>query len=196
MSAANFARYFPWRGTADDPLGTVDLGIVRLDDPAAADDVAAKLQAALPGDVTVWTKDGLIEREIDFWRASTPIGYIFAVGTIMGFVVGIVICYQTIYTDISNHMPEFATLKAMGYRSRYFFAIVLRQSLYLAALGFVPGLIVSFICYQILAAATGLLLDLNLLRAASVLLLTIAMCLASGMLAIRKLLAADPAELF
>jgi putative ABC transport system permease protein len=195
-SATNFARYFPWRGTTDDPLGTVDLGIVRLDDPTTAEDVRAKLQEALPSDVAVWTKEGLIEREVDFWRASTPIGYIFAVGTIMGFVVGIVICYQTIYTDISNHMPEFATLKAMGYRTGYFFAVVLRQSLYLAVLGFVPGLTVSFVSYQTLAAATGLLLDLNLVRASSVLLLTMAMCLASGMLAIRKLLAADPAELF
>ena len=138
----------------------------------------------------------MIERERNFWRHSTPIGYIFLVGTVIGFLVGMVICYQIINADIADHMPEFATLKAMGYRNRYFVGFVLMESVYLSLLSFVPGMLVSLGLYEALARSTGLLMILNVPRAASVLLLTLAMCIASGCLAMRKVLAADPAELF
>ena len=45
---------------------------------------------------------------------------IFRVGMIMGFVVGILICYQVLYNDIADHMAEFATLDGHGLRSALF----------------------------------------------------------------------------
>jgi putative ABC transport system permease protein len=195
MSAANFARYFP-DPAGGDRLDAVTLGVVRMEPGADARQVLPQLQAALPDDVAVYSKDDFIARELAFWRASTPIGYIFTVGTIMGFVVGVVICYQIIYADVAGHLREFATLKAMGYPHRYFVGVVLRQSLYLSVLGFIPGLLASLALYHILASSTGLLLILNFQRAAIVLLLTLAMCATSGALATRKLWSADPAELF
>jgi putative ABC transport system permease protein len=195
MSAANFARYFPSR-TGRDPLDAVTLGLVRVDPYEDVSVVQERLIAALPDDVAVFTKPQFIAQEMAFWRRSTPIGYIFAVGTIMGFFVGIVICYQVIYADVAKHLREFATLKAMGYRNRYFVGLVLRQSLYLSLLGFVPGLLASMVLYAALANYTGLLLILTAKRALLVLLLTIAMCAISGTLAMRKLWSADPAELF
>lgn len=194
MSAANFARYFPARG--GDPLDAVTLGLIRVERDANVETVVERLVAALPDDVAVYTKQQFIGREMAFWRRSTPIGYIFAVGTIMGFFVGVVICYQVIYADIAGHMREFATLKAMGYRSRYFVGVVLRQALYLSLLGFAPGLLASLLLYAVLAHYTGLLLMLTAPRAALVLLLTVAMCSLSAALAMRKLWSADPAELF
>jgi len=107
-----------------------------------------------------------------------------------------VICYQIIYADVAGHLREFATLKAMGYPHRYFVGVVLRQSLYLSVLGFIPGLLASLIFYEALANYTGLLLILSGRRAAAVLLLTVIMCATSGALAMRKLWSADPAELF
>jgi putative ABC transport system permease protein len=195
MSAANFSRYFPKRGGSD-PLDAVTLGLVRVTPGESLSAVQARLAVALPNDVAVFTKAEFIAREMAFWRRSTPIGYIFAVGTIMGFFVGVVICYQVIYADVAGHLREFATLKAMGYPQRYFVALVLRQSLYLSLFGFIPGLIVSFVLYAALAEYTGLLLILSARRALLVLLLTVAMCAISGTLAMRKLWSADPAELF
>jgi putative ABC transport system permease protein len=195
MSAANFARYFPSR-TGRDPLDAVSLGLIRVAPGEDVEVVRQRLIAALPDDVSVYTKSQFIAQEMAFWRRSTPIGYIFAVGTIMGFFVGVVICYQVIYADVAKHLREFATLKAMGYRDRYFVGLVLRQSLYLSLLGFVPGLIASLILYAALANYTGLLLVLTTKRALVVLLLTVAMCAISGTLAMRKLWSADPAELF
>ncbi|OHB76778.1 MAG: hypothetical protein A2W31_12565 [Planctomycetes bacterium RBG_16_64_10] len=196
MSAANFAQYFPIRAPGQDPLALVDLGIVQLQTPQAADGVRQQLEEILPDDVRVYTKQEFIDREIGFWRTSTPIGFIFRAGTFMGFVVGMIICYQIIFSSIVDHEAEFATLKAMGYPDRYFITLVLQTSLYLSVFSYLPGLLLSLWLYQLLSANTGLLMMLSIPRAAWVLLLTLTMCIISGCLAMRRVLAADPADLF
>jgi putative ABC transport system permease protein len=196
MTASNFARYFPYRAAGDDPLRLVDLAIVRLEPGASVDRVLSELSQSLPSDVEVMTKEQLIEREKKFWKENAPLGYIFMVGAVMGFVVGVVICYQIVYADITDHMREFATLKAIGYSSRYFLALVLEQCFYLSLLGFLPGLVVSYIAYRSLAVYTGLTMHLSPGLALTVLLATAGMCTLSGLLAVSKLLATDPADLF
>src|SRR5205823_9807523 len=118
------------------------------------------------------------------------------VGAVMGFVVGVVICYQIVYADIADHMREFATLKAIGYGRRYFLGLILRQCVYLAVLGFLPGLAITYVSYRVLAVVTGLTMDLTLPLALSVLAATAVMCVLSGFFAVTKLFAADPADLF
>jgi putative ABC transport system permease protein len=196
MSAANFARYFPHRAAGGDPLSVVDLGIVRLRAGSDVHAVRGRLEAMLPDDVCVWTKEEFIAREIEFWRKNTPIGFIFRAGTLMGFVVGMIICYQIIFSSIADHEAEYATLKAMGYRDRYFVGLVLKTSLYLSVFSYLPGLLLSIWLYRRLAASTGLLMILDVPRAIHVLGLTLGMCVISGCLAIRKVLATDPADLF
>src|SRR6185369_10337185 len=110
MTAPNFARFFAFRAGGDDPLKLVDVGIVRLEPGASVEAVMAQLRRSLPDDIEPLTKDRLIHREMSFWRKNAPLGYIFMVGATMGFVVGIVICYQIVYADITDHMREFATL--------------------------------------------------------------------------------------
>ncbi|MEQ8785919.1 MAG: ABC transporter permease DevC [Pirellulaceae bacterium] len=196
MSTKNFTRYFPYRAGNDDPLSIVDFGLVQLDDNADPQVVKARLRQILPTDVAVYTKQEFIQLETSFWEQSTPIGYIFTVGTVMGFVVGVIICYQIIYSNVADYLAEFATLKAMGYSDRYFIVVVLSMSFYLSLLGFVPGWFLSWLLYQVLAEATGLLMLMSPLMVATVYGLTLLMCVVSGGLAMRKLLGADPAELF
>lgn len=196
MGSANFAKFFASRAPSGDALEVVDLGVVQLENGADPREVKQRLALELPSDVAVYTKAEMIDRERDFWSNSTPVGYIFLLGTVIGFLVGVIICYQIIHSDIADHMPEFATLNAMGYRNQYFITFVLMESVYLSLLSFVPGAFVSYALYEVLARSTGLLLILNVQRAATVLLLTLAMCIASGCLAMRKVVAADPAELF
>ncbi len=196
MGAANFAQHFPYRALGRDPLSKVDLGLVQLEDSQDVDEVVERLQKELPRDVRIASKKEFISKETLFWRISTPVGFIFTMGTLMGFVVGVIICYQIIYGEISDRLAELATLKAIGYRNRFFIKLVLQQAFFLSLLGFVPGLLVSRILYSRLSASTGLLMDLSVARAGWVLLITLAMCTISGCLAMRKVLAADPAELF
>ncbi|MEM6978932.1 MAG: FtsX-like permease family protein, partial [Planctomycetota bacterium] len=144
----------------------------------------------------VLTSDQLKRRESAFWSSQTPVGIIFSIGVVMGFAVGVIICYQILFTSLQDAMSEFATLKAMGYPNRFFISLVVRQSLYLSLFGFIPAVVISYGLFGYLEWLSGLPMRLTLGRMASVLGLTSAMCLVSGLLAMRKLLHADPASLF
>jgi len=196
MSARNFQRYFPMRGGSASTLDDVDLGLIKIAAGQEPRDIRQRLQAALPRDVDVLTKAEMIGEERRFWQRSTPVGIVFGMGTVMGFIVGVIICYQVLFSQLADFMPEFATLKAMGYPFRYFLGVVIQQALLLAILGFIPGLLLSALLYQGIGAWTGLLMRLTVGRSLVVLLLTVLMCVASGFLAIRKVRSADPAELF
>lgn len=198
MSEQNFARFFPLRGGGNDPLSVVDIGIVQVKPGAALslENLKTQLKQELPGDVNVFTKQEFIDRERHFWSVSTPVGYIFLVGTVIGFVVGVIICYQIIHADIAEHLPEFATLKAMGYSTFYFVWLVIGEGLYLSLIGFIPGAFLSYCLYMLLAYRTGLLMEFRPDVSGIVLLSTIVMCVSSGVFALRKLLLTDPASLF
>lgn len=202
MSARSFQGYFAYRGldrqaSGGDPLSIVDLGLIRAAAGVDPETLRQRVQAALPREsVKVMTKQEFIAREIDFWSDSTPIGIIFKIGAAMGFFVGIIICYQILATDISDHIHELATLKAMGYSDNYFRSLVLAESLILSILGFIPGLLLSLVLFEINAQVTGLIMLMTIPRAALVLGLTLLMCLISGLIAMRKLIQADPASLF
>ena len=196
MSERMLPTFFPWRGRAGNPLDVIDIGLLQAQDGADLFELRDRIQALAPKQIQVYLTQDLIRQELLFWSRSTPIGIIFGIGTIMGLVVGAIICYQIQFTDISEHMPEFATLKAMGYRPRYFWSLILCQSLYLACLGFVPGVLVSWGLYWLLAEASGLIMRMTCERIGFVWALTVVMCVVSGVLAIRKLFRADPASLF
>ena len=84
----------------------------------------------------------------------------------------------------------------MGYGDPYFTTVVLHEALLLALLGFVPGLLASLLLDAGLVWGTGLLMEVTPGRAGLILALTVGMCTLSGGVAIRKLLSADPVELF
>jgi putative ABC transport system permease protein len=196
MSAATFFHVFPDKRAAERGPGRVELGIIKLLPASKPEDGVARLRQLLPPDVEVLTKQELREKEQAFLDSSTPIGYVFNLGTIMGFFVGAVICYQILFTDITNQLPQFATLRAIGYSDRTVALIVLQQAVGLSAISFVPGLIVSQILYALIATITGLPLEMSLARGAWVLCLTTFMCAVSGAIAARKAIALAPADLY
>jgi putative ABC transport system permease protein len=187
----NWLRLFPAR-----PRDEIQLGLVYLDDPNQADNIRDKLKEYLPKDVLVMTRADFVERETSYWNSATPIGYIFAFGAIMGLVVGAIIVYQILFADVSEHLREYATLRAIGYKSRFVSGIVLQQAAILAVLGFIPGVLAVHWLYGKAAAATNLPLYLTFDRALTVFLLTLAMCALSGLLAMRKVQKLDPADVF
>ena len=191
VSDLTFLRLFPNRSISE-----VSVGLVKLKSGVAPQQMAAKLQASLPDDVKVMTLAEFVEFEKNYWANTTPIGFIFSLGTAIGFIVGLVIAYQILYTDVSDHLAEYATLKAMGFGDTYFLIVVLQEALILAVLGFVPGLAISLGLYKLAQNATLLPIVMTVHRAGLVLTLTVVMCTLSGAIALRKLRAADPAEIF
>jgi len=187
----NFMRLFPLR-----PRSEIHLGLIRLRDGFDPDTVRDAMDTYLPDDVLVMTKTQFVQREKDYWNRATPIGYIFAFGAIMGFVVGAIIVYQILFADVSEHLNEYATLRAIGYKNRFVSGIVLQQAAILAVLGYLPGLGVAWWLYGKAAGATNLPLYITQDRAVTVFVLTLAMCAISGLLAVRKVRRLDPAEVF
>lgn len=178
------------------PPGSIELGLIRLLPDADAETVAQRLQRQLPPDVTVFTKAGFEEFEKTYWRTSTAIGFIFTLGAAMGFVVGCVIVYQILSSDVSDHLPEYATLMAMGYPLPALLRVVGREGLLLAVLGYLPAYATGLGLYALVRSGTNLPVFMNLDRALVVLVMILVMCLASSALAMRRLADADPAEIF
>ncbi|HWA84896.1 MAG TPA: ABC transporter permease DevC [Opitutus sp.] len=176
--------------------GSISVGLIRLRPGADAAAVRDRLRALLPGDVRVLTMKEFIAAETDYWADRTPIGFVITASIFVGLIVGAVIVYQILYTDVTEHLPEYATLKAIGYDERFFQRMVLGQSLILTVAGYLPGVALSAIFYRVMAMATNLAPRVSVLNLALVFGLTATMCMAAGAFAIRRLERARPAEIF
>lgn len=180
---------------APTPRNLIEMVLVKAAPGTDRSALVASLQAALPRDVLVHTKEQLRAREVRYWTSGTPVSIVVGIGMMMGFLVGMAICYQVLYTEVADHLPEFATLKAMGYGNRFLAAVVLLEALSISLAAFLPGVLMGWGVYSLLAAVTGLLLRLTAARIGLVLGLTVLMCATAGLLALRAV-RADPAELF
>lgn len=186
----NFQRLF------NRELGEIDFGVLSIAQGADIKEVKAELEKTLPKDLRILTKEEFVGFERAYWEGATAIGFVFNFGAILGLVVGIIITYQVLYTDVVSHLPEYATLKAMGYTNNYLTRVVLEESIILSLLGFVPGLLVALGLYALASSGSGLPIEMTIGRAFLVFFLTVLMCFISGLLAMRKLKQADPADIF
>ena len=176
--------------------GLIDIGVVKLKPDADVNKVLAELRSLLPNDVKVMTRQDFAKAEVAFWNASTPVGYTFDLGVVIAFIVGAVIVYQILYSDVTDHLPEYATLKAMGFRDRYLLIVVFQESLILAVLGFIPATAMAWGIYEITHIATLLPMAMDAGRITFVFVLTAIMCSVSAAVAVRKIQTADPADIF
>ena len=188
---STFLKAFP-----DRLVNNIDLGLITLNDNYEPEAVRDRLVASLPGDIEVLTFAEFVKLEKDYWDLRTPIGFIFKIMVFMGFIVGIGITYQILYTNISNHLVAYATLKAIGFTDRYLLTAVFQQAFLLAILGFVPGIIVSLGLYNLATNVTHLPVNMDTNKTFNVFLSVIIMCSVSGTLAIQKLRSVDPADIF
>jgi putative ABC transport system permease protein len=191
LSDAGLCRAVPGQS-----MDRVSFGLVKLADGARPDEVAAALRRALPPDVDVLTRRQVLDGEINHWVWEMSIGVIFVVGVAVALVVGTAIVYQVLASDVTNHLPEYATLKAIGYGDGFLSRVVLGQAVALAVLGFLPGALGAVALYAVTAAWTRLPISMTASRLVFVLALAVAMCAASGLGALRKVRTADPADLF
>jgi putative ABC transport system permease protein len=190
-SDLNFFRIFIQR-----QKGFINLGLVQLHPGYNPEKVIRKLKNYLPPDIRVMSRTELMDFEKEYWNTTTPIGFVFTFGVILGTMVGIIIVYQILYSNVSEHLAEYATLKAMGYKHRYLLTVIFQEALILAILGYIPGFFITLVMYQTAQQATKLPIEMESTRALTVLILTILICFSSGAIAVRKLQEADPADIF
>ena len=178
-----------------DVLDEVSIGVISLERSANPQAVVERIKKNLSKDLKVLTQEELVQAEradVATWSEGKVLNF----GAMIGFIVGIIIVYQVIYTDVSEHLPEYATLKAMGYKDRDLSLVVLQESLILAIMGFIPGYLASFGIYYMMTNFIELPVSMNLGIALQVFALNIIMCTISGAIAIKKLRTADPADIF
>ncbi|MGL4463308.1 MAG: FtsX-like permease family protein [Planctomycetia bacterium] len=190
----NFLRWTTPPGLG--PSDAIDFALIVAAPGVSVEELRDRLEATLPDDLEVQTRDEWIAKEMGFWRTRTPIGLVFSLGVAVGVVVGAVMCYQVLYSDVNDHLPEFATLVALGYGPGYLVKVVLQEAWYLSLLSFPVGMAAAWAGNAWLAAQTGLPLGFTVGQIAIVFALTVGMCMAAGLLAVRRALSADPAELF
>ena len=174
----------------------VEYGVIKVQPGADVAAVQQALAAALSKEVRVFTKPQLIAFETTFQADLSSAGPIFWMGTLVGFVVGMLISYQVIYTDLVDQLPQYATLKGMGYGTGYLMRIVFEQAALSAIIAFVPAWLLCLLVYYVVGQLALLPLHMTLSLTLFSLALTLAMCLIAASLAIRRVLTADPAEVF
>ncbi|MBE9218128.1 ABC transporter permease DevC [Dolichospermum flos-aquae] len=191
VSSSTFFKIFPEHGANE-----VDIGLIHLQANVNPRTILATLSKSLPSDVIIMARQEFIDFEKSYWTLRTPIGFVFNLMVIMAFVVGVIVVYQILYSNISTHFVQFATLKAMGFRNKYLLNVVFQQALILAVLGYIPGFAISLGLYDLAKDATKLPIVMDSSKGLLVFTSVIFMCLTSGFFSTNKLRKVDPAEIF
>lgn len=181
---------------AGQPAEIVDLGLIRLAPGADVAVVRQQLASRLPPTALLLTPAEIQAREISYTTQHSPAGIVFGIGLIVGFAIGVIICYQILFNEVNDNLPQFATLKAMGHSPRFISGIVLHEALLMAVIGYIPGALLGAVIYRVLESTTQIQMFLTPGRLLLVFALTSGMCLIAGRLAIKKVHHTDPADLF
>lgn len=190
-SSLNFLRMFPSRS-----LSSLDMGLVKLKAGADAAKVLRELKPLVGSEVRLLSRQELVDDEVYFLRSTAPLDFIFGMGAAVGFFIGFVVVYQILYTEVTNHLPQFATLKAIGFTDGYLLKLVVCEAMILSILGYIPGFLMSIQLYKVATNEIQIPFAMTLARASGVFCLTLLMCGLSAAIAIRKAQTADPADVF
>lgn len=204
LSDRNFAKIFGGSGTGISDgrssrvsdLPGVEFGLIKVAPGTSVADVQRSLRHALPSNVIPLTKREFIDQENKYQAQFSGVGPVFGIGTLVGFAIGIMICYQILFEDVSNRRPQYATLKAMGYSDRDIIAVVLRQAAIYAFVGYVPALVLSASLFAVVGDIALLPMRITPWLLAMSFILTLVMCLLAGIAALRHVLRQHPAEVF
>lgn len=202
MSHDGFNRLSAERITSIEPSDQVSMILVTLRPGSSIAQASARIKerlARMDGRASTYkviTVDEAIAEERWHWYVRTPIGVIFAIGVALSVVVGGVICYMVLAADVIARLPEYATLKAIGYSNRYLVITLLGQASWLATLAFPPAVMAALVLYQLTSYFSGIEIYMTFPRLLFVGLLSLLMCSTAGWLALRKMTKAEPANLF
>ncbi len=154
-----------------------------------------RLESALPG-TRALTRAEMAQQTRDYWEKRTGVGFILGLGATVGFVVGMVVVSQILYSSVADHIKEYGTLKAMGASDWIIYRVITEQALWMAVLGYLPSMVLCIGLGTWTMAAKGIMILISPMTAAGVFLITVVMCVGSAMFAIQKVTKVDPAIVF
>jgi putative ABC transport system permease protein len=177
------------------PPGQTSFGLLKVQDGSVAATLDA-LKTRLPADVEPLSRSEILERETDHWVHQTSTGQLFAFGVLVAMAVATVVVYQVLSNDVREHLPEYATLKAMGYSAWRLGRVVVEQSLIYMIIAYVFAVILAIAVYAATEELAGIPMRLTTQNLLLTFLLAIIAGFLSGFLSLLKLRSAQPAELF
>lgn len=178
--------------TSDTPISYV---LVRARPGQDLQALKRRLEAALP-DTRTYTQTEMSELNQTYWQESTSVGFILGLGAVVGVVVGVVIVGQILYASVSDHLKEFGTLKAMGASNWFIYGVILEQALWMAVLGFLPGIGLCLALGTWTLETQAIAILISPATAAGAFGLTVVMCIGAAVFAIQKATRLDPAMVF
>ena len=196
LTDGGFSRVTPQRSEEQVSLGLVKISGSRSAERARSIAIALKAKLREQRDVMVMTRQEAIRRERSYWLFDKSIGIIFLMGVAVAIIVGLAIVFQVLSGDVSRHLGEYATLKAMGYGNFYLSRIVITQAIILAMLGYGFGWCLSLILFAFTTKGAGIPIRMEFRMLIFVWFATVLMCCVSGLIALRKAHRAQPADLF
>lgn len=174
----------------------ITYGFIRIKDGHDERVALEKLTRFLPKDIMVLRRTELNRREQNYFITTKPVGIIFQTGLLVAFIVGQVILFQALWTDISTRMSELATLKAIGFNNALVYGVGVSHALFYGVLSYLFSSILAFWLYRFVHDTSRIPMDLNAFVMGCVLAATLLMCLVSCVLALRRIRDADPVDLF
>jgi putative ABC transport system permease protein len=188
MSEGEWLTRRPWAN----PI----MAVVRVTPGASVETVRKAIIDQTPGDVIALTPAEAVRREVASTLKTAPIGILFGVGVIAGMVIGAINGYQVLYTEVSDHLNQLATLKAIGFADKFLHGAIMVQALTLSGTGFLVGVLAALGLDAYVALLTRLPVHIDLRTAAFVGAANLVTCVLAGRLAVRRVDAADPASLY
>ncbi|NDJ19218.1 ABC transporter permease [Myxacorys almedinensis A] len=182
----------PRRLSIADPISYV---MIRAQSGQDLGQLKQRLQSTLPG-TQVYTQAEMSSITRAYWSQRTGVGFVLGLGASVGFIVGMVIVGQILYSSVSDHLREFGTLKAMGASNWVIYSVILEQALWMAVLGYIPSIALCFGLGVWTQAAKGIMILITPATAGGILVLTVVMCVGSALFAVQKVTRVDPAIVF
>jgi putative ABC transport system permease protein len=177
---------------SDSPISFV---LVRVRSDADEPAVRAAIERTLPGS-RAFPRDEMAAITRAFWVRRTNIGFLLALGAVIGALGGAVVVAQILYISVNEHLREYALLKALGIPNRALYGAIVWQAIALAVLGYIPGVAVSAVVVAIAHTARGLDLAVTPLDGLLALGVALSICVVAGLLAVRRAVRVDPALVF
>ena len=122
--------------------GRCSVFYVKLDSPANIDEVTKSIQQ-VPGMSNYAVRS--MQEYLSMMTPDNLPGFQVAIEIVIGIavVVGFLVIFQAMYTAVMERTREIGILKSMGASKLYIMNVVLRETLLLAVLGIIAGILLS-----------------------------------------------------
>ena len=168
--------------------------VVRKQPDVSLETLRSRLAQVLPEAAIFDSASFAVSTQV-YWLFSTGAGMNLVISALLGLVIGVVITGQTLYASAMDHLPDYATLRAMGAPVGYLNRIIIKQALANSAGGYIVGISIALLLIW-LSRDGQMAMRLPWQIVTGLGALTIVMCTLAGLAALRRVANVNPTSIF